>query len=67
MQCRSCEQCFTNGCSRPQWQEIRFTQWMDEAAIREFESQHDLDSPKADLTKVSPTRQHVLRLNELTR
>jgi 2-polyprenyl-3-methyl-5-hydroxy-6-metoxy-1,4-benzoquinol methylase len=67
MQCQSCEQLFHKWLLTPHWQEIRFSKWMSEAAIREFEAQHDFNSPQAKFDKGVYHVQHVLRVNELTR
>jgi SAM-dependent methyltransferase len=60
VECTDCSQRFHRHILSPEWNEIRFSQWMSEEAIREFEAQHGTNSNSAG-THV----QHILRLRDL--
>jgi SAM-dependent methyltransferase len=60
VQCVGCTQRFHRYILSPQWNEIRFSQWMSEEAIREFEAQHETNSNSAGAHV-----QHILRLRDL--
>src|SRR4249919_2771032 len=38
--CMSCRQRFHRNILSPEWNEIRFSRWMSEESIRQFEAQH---------------------------
>lgn len=60
VQCAGCTQRFHRYILSPEWNEIRFSKWMSEEAIREFEAQHGTNSNSAGAHV-----QHVLRLRNL--
>lgn len=59
VRCRECSQAFHRFILSPEWNQVRFTRWMSEDAIRRFEDEHGGNQ--------DPTRdvQHVLRLKDL--
>jgi SAM-dependent methyltransferase len=59
-QCAECGQKQHRYILSPEWNEIRFTQWMSEDAIRQFEAQHGTGESSA-----TDHVQHVLRLKKL--
>jgi SAM-dependent methyltransferase len=60
VECGDCAQRFHRRILSPEWNEVRFSQWMSAEAIRQFEAQHGTNSNAA------PTHvQHVLRLCDL--
>ena len=67
MQCLACQQLFHKWVLTPHWQEIRFTGWMNEAAIHEFERIQELDSPQSKFEYGVTHVQHILRIEALTR
>lgn len=59
-ECSSCGQRFHRNIVSPEWNEVRFSRWMSEAAIREFEAVHGThDGSAIDYVR------HVLRLKSL--
>jgi 2-polyprenyl-3-methyl-5-hydroxy-6-metoxy-1,4-benzoquinol methylase len=67
LQCAGCGQMFHKWLLTPQWQEIRFTQWMSEAAIREFERVRGHDSPRTQFRQATSIVKHLLQIDRLTR
>jgi 2-polyprenyl-3-methyl-5-hydroxy-6-metoxy-1,4-benzoquinol methylase len=51
----------------PEWQEIRFSEWMNEEAIREFERMKGLDTPQNRFDKGVSFAKHALRIERMTR
>ncbi len=64
--CNQCGQAFQKWLLTPDWQEIRFRDWMSEEAIREFEREHALDQPEARYFKGIELVKHALRLEKMT-
>ena len=60
VECGRCAQRFHRFILSPEWNEIRFSRWMSEEAIRQFEQQHGSGG-----TSAAAHVQHVLRLQEL--
>ena len=60
VECGQCAQRFHRFILSPQWNEIRFSRWMSEDAIRQFEEQHGSGG-----TSATAHVQHVLRLQDL--
>jgi SAM-dependent methyltransferase len=65
--CRTCQQLFQKWLLSPEWQEIKFRDWMSESAIREFEERHGVNSPGKRFIKAVQLAKHVLRIEKLTR
>ena len=59
VECSNCSQRFHQYILSPQWNEVRFSRWMSEEAIRQFEKQHGNNHDAARDV------QHVLRLQQL--
>jgi SAM-dependent methyltransferase len=60
VQCAHCSQAFHRFILSPEWNEIRFSRWMSEEAIRKFEEEHGTGENAAQ-DHVA----HVLRLRDL--
>jgi len=67
VRCRGCGQMFQKWLLTPEWQEIRFRDWMSDAAIREFERVRGLDRPEATFAKAREHVKHILQIERLTR
>ena len=65
VRCAECQQAFHRYVLTPKWNEIRFTRWMTQAAIAEFEAK--VDTPQRRLRKACDNAAHALRLERLTR
>ena len=66
-ECAACGQMFHRWLLTPEWQEIRFTQWMCAAAIREFENARGHDSSEAQFKQGVSLVKHILQIEKLTR
>jgi SAM-dependent methyltransferase len=60
LRCRNCSQAFHRFILSPEWNEIRFSKWMSEDAIRDFEQKHG-GGENAATSHVA----HALRLRDL--
>lgn len=60
VECALCNQRFHRLILSPEWNEIRFSRWMSEEAIRQFEEQHGSGGNSA-----AAHVKHVLRLQDL--
>ena len=67
VKCGSCGQMFHKRILTPEWNEIRFRDWTSGSAIREFERQRGLDTPRFHFEKTRCAVEHVLRVERLTR
>ncbi|MGE3820237.1 MAG: class I SAM-dependent methyltransferase [Isosphaeraceae bacterium] len=67
VRCRPCGQMFQKWLLTPDWQEIRFREWMNQESIREFERIKGLDTPDAAFRKALDHVKHILRLERMTR
>lgn len=65
VQCAKCGQKFHRYVLSPEWNEIRFSQWMSQDAIEAFEAQ--IQTPMSRFEKSIEHVQHVLRLEKMTR
>lgn len=65
--CDQCGQAFQKWLLTPDWQEIRFRDWMSEEAIRVFEREHGLDQPASRYFNGIELVKHALRLEKMTR
>jgi 2-polyprenyl-3-methyl-5-hydroxy-6-metoxy-1,4-benzoquinol methylase len=65
--CVGCGQRFHKFILEPEWQEVRFSRWMSEDAIRTFERREGNDSPRYKLEKGIGLVRHALRLEKMTR
>jgi SAM-dependent methyltransferase len=59
VECCDCRQRFHRNILSPEWNEVRFSKWMSEDAIRQFEAEHSESFDAARHVE------HVLRLREL--
>lgn len=67
VKCKGCGQMYQKWLLTPEWQEVRFSKWMNEEAIRKFEVDHGLDRPEVHFHKCTNFVKHVLRVEKLTR
>lgn len=67
VQCRGCGQAFHKNLLTPDWQQVRFSEWMTGDAIKSYEKTHGLDTPAAHFGIATHNTAHVLRLEEMTR
>ena len=67
VQCRQCGQMFHKRILTPEWNEIRFRDWMSDSAIREFERINGLDTPRYRFEKTRTTVEHIVRIERMTR
>ena len=65
VQCRDCGQAFHRRILSPEWNEIRFSQWMSQEAIEQFEK--PLKTPELRFQKGRTNTGHVIRLEMLTK
>jgi hypothetical protein len=65
--CEDCGQRFHKYVLTPEWQEVRFSRWMNQDAILEFERREGHDSPRYRLEKGVALFRHALRLERMTR
>ena len=65
VQCRNCNQAFHRYILTPDWNERRFSQWMTQEAIAEFEAA--LKTPEILFNRGIQHTKHILRLEFLTR
>jgi 2-polyprenyl-3-methyl-5-hydroxy-6-metoxy-1,4-benzoquinol methylase len=65
--CVRCGQRFHKSLLTPEWQEVRFSRWMSEEAIHEFERRAGTNSPRSKLEKGIALVRHALRLEKMTR
>jgi 2-polyprenyl-3-methyl-5-hydroxy-6-metoxy-1,4-benzoquinol methylase len=67
VRCGECQQKFHRRILSPPWQQVLFTRWMSDAAIREFEERHGVNTPSATFEQTRAAVRHVLRLEKMTR
>jgi 2-polyprenyl-3-methyl-5-hydroxy-6-metoxy-1,4-benzoquinol methylase len=67
LRCNECGQLFHKWLLTPEWQEVRFSRWMCEEAIREFERSKGTDSPQRKFEKGIDHVRHALRIEKMTR
>ena len=65
--CRQCGQAFHRRILNGEWNDRRFSTWMNEAAIRDFESMAGHLSPAKRFQRGRTFVEHILRLEKLTR
>ena len=65
VKCKRCDQAFHRYVLTPAWNERRFSEWMTQDAIAEFE--RNVNSPQRALKKGSERVAHALRLEKMTR
>lgn len=65
VKCRQCAQAFHRYVLTATWNERRFSEWMTQEAIAQFE--RGVNSPQRALKKASERVAHVLRLEKMTR
>jgi 2-polyprenyl-3-methyl-5-hydroxy-6-metoxy-1,4-benzoquinol methylase len=65
VKCAACDQAFHRYILTPKWNEIRFSRWMTQAAIAEFEQR--VNTPQRRLRKACEHAAHALRLERMTR
>jgi hypothetical protein len=67
VRCAGCGQAFHKWLLTPEWQHVRFTEWMSEDSIREFEAAHGMDAPAWMFGAATGLVKHVLSLEAMTR
>jgi 2-polyprenyl-3-methyl-5-hydroxy-6-metoxy-1,4-benzoquinol methylase len=67
VKCERCGQMFHKHILTNEWNNIRFRDWMSESAMREFDRQRGLDTPRYHFEKARLAAEHVLRVERLTR
>jgi 2-polyprenyl-3-methyl-5-hydroxy-6-metoxy-1,4-benzoquinol methylase len=67
VQCRQCGQMFHKRILTPEWNEIRFRDWMSASAIREFERIHGTNTPRSRFEQGRGVVEHVIRIERMTR
>lgn len=65
VRCSSCSLTFHRRVLSPEWNEIRFSEWMTQSAIEEFEE--GVARPSQDFERARDYVKHVLRLERRTR
>lgn len=65
--CNACGQLFHGRLLTPEWQEVRFREWMSAEAIRRFEQDKQLNTPPALFGRGVALAKHVLRIERMTR
>lgn len=65
VQCNACKQAFHKYILAPDWNERRFSEWMTQEAIAEFERPYK--TPEKIFEKAAQHTKHVLQLEYLTR
>lgn len=63
--CQDCGQAFHRSILSPEWNERRFSKWMSQEAISEFEK--SFKTPADDFRKATEYTSHVLQIEQLTR
>lgn len=63
--CQDCDQAFHRYILAPEWNERRFSKWMSEAAIREFE--RCADRPADHFRRAVYDTGHILQIEQLSR
>jgi len=67
VRCHDCTQMFHKRVLSPVWNEKRFSEWMTEAAIRQFEKEASVNTPPHIFNRAKQHVLHVLRLEKMTR
>lgn len=67
VKCVNCGQMFHKRILTPEWNEIRFRDWMSASAIREFAQRRGLDSFQQRFERARCAVQHLLAFERLTR
>jgi SAM-dependent methyltransferase len=65
VECNDCNQTFHRFVLAPDWNEIRFSDWMTQEAIQEFEA--STNTPENHFNTAKSHIAHILRLEKLTR
>lgn len=67
VQCEVCEIVFHAKVLTPEWTERRFSKWMSEEAIQQFQLQNGVLEPQAVFTRTRRKTDHILCIEKMTR